>query len=404
MPGWRCLAWRRPTARPPPRRTAPRAPSATGNPAPICRRGRRRRGRRRAAYGDADLGTDPVRLYAAPLSAVGGGPAAGGAVIIAGTTAENDATLRATRRIVVFGGLAATILAAALAALLTRRALRPLRRLSAGARDIERTRDASRRLAIPQTADELRNLAETLNAMLAALERAREAERRFVGDASHELRTPVTSLRGNAAYAARHGADPEVIADIERDAARLSALLDDLLALAREDAAAGARGTEPVDLVAVAHAAAAVDPAQHTTVVVAPDAGEQVLVLAEAHALERAAINLITNARKHGPPRGLIAVEVARRDGRARLSVADEGPGLTPADAARAFARFWRGPDAHGDGSGLGLAIVRAIAERHGGRVEVDGARFTIDLPALPGERSPAAPPPASHRSLTERA
>jgi signal transduction histidine kinase len=366
--------------------------------------------RRRAAYGDADLGTEPVRLYAAPLSTVGGGPAAGGAVIVAGTTAENDDTLRATRRIVVFGGLAATLLAAALAAMLTRGALAPLRRLSAGARDIERTGDAARRLDVPATADELRNLAGTLNAMLASLERAREAERRFVGDASHELRTPVTSLRGNAAYAARHGADPDVIADIERDAARLSTLLDDLLALAREDAATGGRGREPVDLVAVARSAAAVDPAEHTDVVVAPGApGGRVLVLGDAQALERAAINLVANARKHGPARGAIRVDVGRHGDRARLSVSDEGPGLAPRDSARAFSRFWRGPDAHGEGSGLGLAIVRATAERHGGHVEVLGSRFTIELPAL-AERAgadagrEAPPPPASHGSLTERA
>ena len=90
-------------------------------------------------------------------------------------------------------------------------------------------------------------LAGTLNAMLASLEKAREAEHRFVGDASHELRTPLTALRGNAAYLARHGADDAVIADIEADAARLSALLDDLLALAREDAAAPLH-REPVRL------------------------------------------------------------------------------------------------------------------------------------------------------------
>ena len=83
--------------------------------------------------------------------------------------------------------------------------------------------------------------------MLASLERAQEAEHRFVGDASHELRTPLTALRGNAAYIARHGADPAVLADIEAGAERLSELLDDLLALAREDAAAPARG-EPVAL------------------------------------------------------------------------------------------------------------------------------------------------------------
>ena len=94
--------------------------------------------------------------------------------------------------------------------------------------------------------------------MLASLERAREAERRFVGDASHELRTPLTALRGNISYLARHGADDAVLADLESDAARLSELLDDLLALAREDAASPAHG-EPVDLADVARAAAAAD-------------------------------------------------------------------------------------------------------------------------------------------------
>jgi signal transduction histidine kinase len=351
---------------------------------------------RQAGYGDARLGTDAVRVYAAPLSTVGGGPAAGGAVIVAGTTAENGDTLDATRRIVVIGGVAATLLAAALAVLLTGRALGPLRRLSAGARDIERTGDVARRLATPGTADEVGDLARTLNAMLASLERAREAERRFVGDASHELRTPMTSLRGNAAYVARHGAEPEAMADIERDVARLSVLLDDLLALAREDAAAPAAG-EPVDLVEVARAAAAADPDGRTEVVAPADGSAAILVAAEGQALERAAINLVYNARWHGPRGGTITVGVGAARGRAWLSVADEGAGLAPEDAAHAFDRFWRGARAGGEGSGLGLAIVKAIAERHGGRVEVAGARFTIDLPAL-------AVRGASHGSLTDRA
>jgi signal transduction histidine kinase len=307
--------------------------------------------------------------------------------------------LGATRRIVVLGGLAAAFLAAALATLLAGRALAPLRRLSAGARDIERTGDAARRLTTPDAADEVGDLARTLNAMLASLERAREAERRFIGDASHELRTPMTALRGNAAYLARHGAEPGAIADIERDVARLSVLLDDLLALAREDAAAPVAG-EPVDLVAVARAAASADPGDHTTVVAA-DGDVAILVSAERQALERAAVNLVHNARKHGPPGGAITVEVGAAYGRARLCVTDEGRGLADGEAGHAFDRFWRGSRAGGEGSGLGLAIVRAIAERHGGRVDVDGARFTIDLPALDGRDAIAA---ASHGSLKDRA
>src|SRR5919108_3942328 len=144
--------------------------------------------------------------------------------------------------------------AAALATILARRALGPLRRLSSGARAIERSGDASERLPDPGMRDEVGELADTLNAMLASLQRAREAEQRFVGDASHELRTPLTALRGNAAYVARHGADPAVLKDIEAGAERLSELLDDLLALAREDAAAPAQG-EPVRLSELAQGA-----------------------------------------------------------------------------------------------------------------------------------------------------
>jgi signal transduction histidine kinase len=331
---------------------------------------------RRAGYGDARLGTDPVRVYAAPLGELGRGPAAGGAVIVAGTTAEIADTLDTTRRFVLLASVAASVVAAALAALLAGRALRPLRRLSIGARAIERTGDASQRLPDPRVRDEVGTLAETLNAMLASLERAREAEQRFIGDASHELRTPLTALRGNLAYVRKHGADAEVLEDIAADAARLGDLLDDLLALAREDAAAPVGG-EIVDLAELARETEA-------DAVVVP---ESVIVLGERPTLARAVGNLVRNARRHGS--GAVTITVERDGDRARLSVTDEGPGLTPEQAEHAFERFWRGPDAAAPGSGLGLAIVRATAERHGGRVAVDGARFTIDLPASHGSLKP---------------
>ncbi len=181
-------------------------------------------------------------MLVAPLATAGAGPAAGGAVVVATRTDEDERTLDRLRLVLLVSAVAAAVLAAAGALVLTRRALRPLARLSSAARDIETTGDPSRRLPHPSTRDELATLADTLNAMLAALERARERERRFVADASHELRTPLTALRGNAGYVARHGADPEALADLERDAARLARLLDDLLALAREDAGSATGG------------------------------------------------------------------------------------------------------------------------------------------------------------------
>jgi two-component system, OmpR family, sensor kinase len=314
---------------------------------------------RQPGFADASLGAEPVRLYAAPLGSLSGGPGAGGAVIVAGSTADVDHTVDRARTLIALCALAAAALAALLATLLVRGALRPLTRLSSGARAIERSGDASERLPTPATRDEVGQLAETLNGMLASLERAREAEHRFVGDASHELRTPLTALRGNVAYVVKHGADPAVLSDIEADAARLGVLLDDLLALAREDAAAPLRA-EPVDLVELADDAGADE-------VIVVNRGT---VQGEKATLARAVGNLVANARKHGQGRVTITV-----DGPA-ISVADEG--LGPRDPERAFERFWREGES---GSGLGLAIVRAIAERHGGTVTVEGSRFTLRLP-----------------------
>ncbi len=322
-------------------------------------------GDRQPRFTDDRLGSDQVRVYTAPLGELGQGAAAGGVVVVASDLAGIEHTLARTRSLVALCALVAAALAAALATVLTRRALRPLSRLSAGAREIGRAGDASQRLPEPEVHDEVGELAGTLNAMLASLERAREAEHRFVGDASHELRTPLTALRGNAAYLARHGADDAVIADIEADAARLSTLLDDLLALARQDAAAPLQ-REPVRLA---------DLAEHPTV------ERDVWVEGEREALARAVGNLVRNAHLHGT--GAVTVTVGGSDGEAFIAVEDEGPG--PQDPDRIFERFWSGP---GGGSGLGLAIVKAIAERHGGRVDVDGARFTLVVKERPSDRA----------------
>jgi signal transduction histidine kinase len=322
---------------------------------------RRALGERQATFTDASLGSDPLRLYAAPLGELGRGEASGGAVLVAGSLADIDRTLDQTRRLIAPLALAAAALAALLAAWLTRRALTPLTRLSSGARAIERSGDIGERLPETPTRDEVAELAGTLNAMLASLQRAHEAEHRFVGDASHELRTPLTALRGNVAYLARHGADPDVLADIEAGAERLTELLDDLLALAREDAAAPARG----ELVPLAELARGAD----EVVVERP-----VHVRVERAAFERAVENLVRNARKHGA--GRVTITVGEADGRAFLRVSDEGPG--PPAGEDVFERFARGSTARGEGSGLGLAIVKAIVERHGGAVGVDGSAFTL--------------------------
>jgi signal transduction histidine kinase len=345
-----------------------------------------------ARYANADLGSDRLRIYVAPL-ANGGGPAAGGAVAVAASTHELNSTLASVHLFVLGAALVAAAAGAVALALLIRRALRPLGRLAGAAAEIERTGDPARRLPDPATRDEIGRLAQTLNAMLGSLERSRDAERRFLADASHELRTPLTALRGNVAYLARHGTSDALVADLQEDAERLATLADDLLALSREEAADVPR--EVVRLDELARGIAGSNP------LVRVEAPNPVSVRGDGAALERALGNLVQNAERHGPAGGRISVDVHGSDGRALVSVSDEGGGLQPDEATRAFERFWRADHAK-SGSGLGLAIVEATAERHGGRAYASGARFTIELPALE-DPAASARGPGSQGSLRLR-
>jgi signal transduction histidine kinase len=333
-----------------------------------------------SARSSVRLGDTPLRVLAAPLPG-GSGAVGGGIVLVAASTSSIDDTVAEARRLLIFSAIAAAIAAGLVAAALARRALRPLARLSDGAREIARTSDPARRLPEPGTQDELSELAGTLNSMLSALGDARDRERRFVADASHELRTPLTALRGNAEHIARHGADPEALADLAEGAARLARLVEDLLVLAREDAAPPPTETHITlgELVArVTRGAPRVE----------LDLRSDAIVAGDGAALERAVGNLVENARVHGPPGGRIRVIVEAHDGVAEVTVEDDGPGLSAAEADRAVERFWRAPTAGGrPGSGLGLAIVRATAERHDGELVVSGSRFTLRVPRVSGAR-----------------
>jgi two-component system sensor histidine kinase MprB len=231
-------------------------------------------------------------------------------------------------------------------------------------------------LPAASTEDEIGDLTGVLNGMLAALDRARDSERRFLADASHELRTPVTSLLGNVEYAARHGAAPELLAELRHDAARLGRLVDDLLTLERERADSPER-RRPVRLDAIVRESAAAQPRVELGQV------DAALAEGDADALLRALGNLIENAVVHGPPATPVVVSLVLDAGRAAITVRDAGSGPAAADREHLFERFWRAPDATGRaGSGLGLAIAASIATRHGGRITADGAAFTLELPA----------------------
>jgi signal transduction histidine kinase len=338
----------------------------------------------RTGFEDIELAGRRFRLYAAPI-ADAGGPAAGGAVLVASDTTDISTTIGHLGLVISLIGAAVCVLAALAAAALTRRGLRPLGRLAAAAAEIERTADPSRRLPAPglgrgsaRAGDEVAQLTGVLNRMLAALEESRAGERRFLADASHELRTPVTTLLGNVEFAARHGADDEVLADLGRDAARLARLVDDLLVLERVAA------SEP-EFAPLALGELASDLAGRHERVTVIERAPGVRVRGDGDALRRLLENLIENALVHGPGGGAVTITISTRDGSALVTVEDQGSGPDGAYRERVFERFWRGPDAgERPGSGLGLSIVAAIAQRHAGRVVIEGSAFTVELPSLP--------------------
>jgi signal transduction histidine kinase len=314
-------------------------------------------------------------MFAAPIPL--SGPAGGGAVLVASDTTDISRTTDHLAFVVVLIGVGVALLAALAAAGLTRRGLRPLRRLAVAAGEIERTADPSRRLPGGGPQDEVGQLTGVLNRMLGSLEAASAGERRFLADASHELRTPVTTLLGNVEYAARHGASAEVLEELVRDARRLARLVDDLLVLER----AGSVGSSVGEVVDVAGVVGSVISGHDGRVVAAR--ADPAFASGDAGELARALENLVENALVHGPGDGSVTVSVVSAGDRVLLTVRDEGPGPDPGEVDRLFERFWRGPDASArPGSGLGLSIVAAIAERHGGAVSVEGSAFTIALPA----------------------
>lgn len=285
------------------------------------------------------------------------------------------------------------------------RVLAPIGRITAVAREIQAT-DLSRRIRLPGPEDELKQLADTFDAMLARLEAAFSAQQRFIADASHELRNPLAIIRTNIDVALSDpDAEPEelrqAIMVIRRASERMARLVDDLLALARREMPAFER--EPVDLgQAIGEASEEfVIPARARGIVLDRAIAPGVVVIGDRDALKRAVANLLDNAVRLAPEGSRIRLAVGSERGHAWVAVSDEGPGIAPEDQPHVFDRFWRADKARSradGGTGLGLAIVRQIVQTHGGEVQLQsrlgvGSTFTIWLPVadLTGGPSPRA-------------
>ena len=296
-----------------------------------------------------------------------------GAVQLARPLDEVDRQLDRVVLVLLLVGAAGVALGAALGAIVARTALSPVASFTRRTEELAAAGDTSQRIHTERT-DELGRLARTFNTTLDALERSVEAQRHLVADASHELRTPIASLRANIQTLEQSDRLPDaerasLRADILQELDELTSLVADIVELAR-----GAKPGELMDDVRVDEIVEQVAARARAR---APDgltldvATEPTLVRGEPERIQRAISNLVDNALKWSPQGGTVEIELA--DG--GLSVRDHGPGFAEADLPHVFERFYRADSARAlPGSGLGLAIVRQAAEAHGGEAQAVNA------------------------------
>jgi two-component system OmpR family sensor kinase len=317
-------------------------------------------------------------------------------VLYARPISDLDHTLARVQLFLLLGVLGGTVLALLAGLATAQRAIRPIAELTEAAREIERTRDPSRHVPLPQADDEVAELARTLEGMLQSLDQARSSteaildrQREFVADASHELRTPLTSILASLELLAEEldGEQAETAQAALRSARRMRRLVGDLLLLARADA----KRVQPhsptrLDEV-VTEVASEIGPVaeEHELQIDA----QPVVVSGARDELHQLTLNLIENAVEHTPPGTHVRIATRPAGLEALLTVEDDGPGVPPELGPRVFERFVRGGRDGARGSGLGLSIVRAVAESHGGAVGLEpagpagGARFVVRLPAI---------------------
>ncbi|GAA4526829.1 sensor histidine kinase [Amycolatopsis samaneae] len=369
----------------------------------------------------ADGGPELERLDTAAVAARGGRPfddrsgrwravvaprsPGPGSVVVAATTAV-DSTVAGVRRICLFVGIGLLLVLAAAGWLWVRAGLRPLRRIEETAAAIAAGDLTSRVPELGRPNTEVGSLARSLNGMLRQVELAVAARsgsearmRRFVADASHEMRTPLAGISG---YAELHrmGALPDAeavdttFAHIERESQRLGHLVEDLLLLAQLDESSRMLRLAPLDLRTLAvdavHDLRALDPAREVEMLesgVTPVRGDEAR-------LRQVVSNLIGNVVAHTPAGSPVVLFAGAVGDRAVLEIRDRGPGLTPEQAARVFERFYRADASRSrttGGAGLGLSIASSIVTAHHGVLELDsvpgaGATFRVSLPRSPGD------------------
>jgi two-component system sensor histidine kinase MprB len=305
------------------------------------------------------------------------------ALQIARPLEDDDATLRRLRLVLGVVAVCAVLLSVMLGGWIAEKALAPVRRLTRTAEGVARTRDLSVRLD-EEGHDEVSRLGAAFNEMLVALDRSLTAQRRLVADASHEFRTPLTSIRANAELLERGRVREDernaVARAVVEQVDELDGLVTDLIELALDGEAATRFEDVRLDEIVSTEVERM---RRHAAGVDFQLVAQPCVVRGDPERLGRAVANVLANAVKWSPDRATVEVTVDR----GTVVVRDHGPGIEEADLPLVFERFYRSPSARGTtGSGLGLAIVRHVLEAHGGSVTAGnaadgGAVFTLRFP-----------------------
>jgi two-component system, OmpR family, sensor kinase len=326
----------------------------------------------------------PSRVFAVPSEA--------GTFLVVGMAVEDqDEAVERLTVLLAVGGPIVLLALSALGWILAGAALRPVEGLRSEAAAIS-TSEPTRRLPVPETGDELQRLAETLNAMLDQLHEALDRERRFVDEASHELRTPIGVLKAEVDLALKGPRSRDELEaslrSIAQEAERLRRLTQDLLVLARSDRERLPVHRADVDISSIiGRVAAEFEDRASGEGVRLRISGSNVRAHVDGDRVRQATENLVDNALRHTPRGGEVELRAERDGNRLRIVVSDSGSGFPEDLLDRAFEPFARSDDdREGDGAGLGLTIVRAVAESHGGsatarNLDGEGALVELDLP-----------------------
>ncbi len=340
------------------------------------------------------------RQYVTTTVPVGDLPSPLGSVELSGPLSLSGETLRPLRNAVLFSGIGSLVIAICVGLLLGRTVTDPLRSLAATARrmgdgDLGSRAKTGRKDEIGELARQFNGMAEKLEGSFRALRSERDSLKRFVADASHELRTPITALatfnellQGSAA--GDESARQEFLRESAVQLGRLQWITTNLLDLSRLDAgiAALSMGSHSAGEILESAAAGSRARAREKGVTIRVEQPEPpLLVSCDRNWMEIALSNLVTNAVKFVPSGGSVTASVAAADGHVRFLVRDDGPGIAAEDLPRIFERFYRGRNAGTEGAGLGLAIVRSVANAHAGRIDVEsapgaGSTFILEIPA----------------------